>query len=145
MPATVVSPMVNGVAPILVHAERRPHVAERHREVVGIHLPAQQLLQWSALAGRAVDVNRRGRLIGRHEERKALDVVPVRVADEEMDGQRAALELLEQRLPELPDPRAGVEDEDVATAPQLHARGVATVTGSWPGPESRWSRAPPRR
>ena len=65
--------------------------------------------------------------VGRHEERETLDVVPVRVADEEMHGQRSAPILLGQGEAQLPDPGAGVEDEHVQPGSQLDARRVAPV------------------
>ena len=51
----------------------------------------------------------------------------MRVADEEMHGERPAPVLLGQGEAELPDPGPGVEHEQVLPGPELDARRVAAV------------------
>ena len=68
------------------------------------------------------------------KERKALDVVPVRMADEQMHFEAALRILFGERNAQLADSGAAVEDEDIFAAADFHARGVAAVAnrfGTW--------------
>ena len=115
------------LAAVFVDVDRGNQVTERDREVVGLHLAAEDRLQRLATPGRAVDVERRAGGVGRDEEREALDVIPVGVADEQMDRRSPPPELLGERETELPDPGPRVEYENVLPRPDLDARRVASV------------------
>src|SRR3954447_10049969 len=127
----------------LVVADRGRQLVQRNRKVGELHLTGQHLMQRPAAAFRAID--RYGVLFdkGRAEERKALDVVPVRVADENvrLDGLLA----LPHQLQGKPV-RAGaaVKDQEIAiTSGQLNTGGVAAkVVGGRPGRCNRTPRSP---
>ena len=108
-----------------------------------MHLAAQDALQRPPLARRSVDVERRARRVGGHEEREPLDVVPVRVADEQVDGEGPPTELLREREAQLADAGPGIEDEDVLAGSELDAGRVPPVQRrGGAGRRNRASRAP---
>jgi hypothetical protein len=86
------------------------------------------------------DLDLVARAIERREERQALHVIPVGVADED---RRLALTLAErlfhQGLAEAPDAGARIDDDRrLAVGPDLDARGVPTVAVR--GPPGDWDR-----
>src|SRR5262249_36749032 len=98
--------------------------------------------QRPALPRGTVDVQGRRLFVGRAEEGKPLDVVPMGVADEQVQGERLTGGLLQERLAELADTGARVEDEDVAAAAHLHADGGAAIQrGAGTGRRDRAPRA----
>jgi len=106
-----------------------PQLAELHGKVRVLHLPRHRLLEAPLEAEGRVDVQLGAGQKGGDEERKALDVVPVRVADEEVESHR-----LRHRPHEVQaEPaRAGaaVEDDDGPVGgAHLGARRVAAVDG----------------
>jgi hypothetical protein len=113
----------------LGEVDARAQVAELDGKVRVLHLPRHRLLEALLEAERRVDVQLRARDEGGNEERKALDVVPVRVADEEVQTERLGHRLQEVQ-PELARARPAVQHDDRPVwRPELHARGVAAETG----------------
>ncbi len=113
----------------LREVDAAPQLAELHREVRVLHLPGHRLLEAPLEAERRVDVQLGAREERGHEEGEALDVVPVRVADEEVEpdgmGQRPG-----EVQAELTRARAAVEDDHGAVGgPDLDAGRVAAVHG----------------
>lgn len=76
----------------------------------------EDVLQVFAKALRAVDGQLEARHIGGDEERKALDVIPVRMSDEKMQFAHLAGHHLDSKIT---DPAARVEDDQLVT----HAEG----------------------
>ena len=112
----------------LQELEIGPHAIQLHREVFRLHLDLENLAQ---LADRLVPAERQERdflagIIGRGKERKALDVVPVKVRERDHD-----LFLLvadgEQVAPEISQSGARVDDGDAVGIGErdLQAGGVA--------------------
>ncbi len=66
----------------------RRHVVEAHRKVGGIHLVRERRLQRLGRTRRPDDREMRARHESGWKERKSLDVVEVRVGDEEVSLQR---------------------------------------------------------
>jgi hypothetical protein len=74
------------------------------------------------------------------EERKALDVVPVHVAEEHVGRQR---HLVQELLAEQAQPCAAVEDEDRFAQAQLDAARVAAdLHRAWSGRRNAAANAP---
>jgi hypothetical protein len=73
----------------------RRHGGERHREARRLHLPAEHLLERRAVGvRRPVQAEHAARHESRREEREALDVVPVHVAEEDVSRERHLLDEL---------------------------------------------------
>jgi len=64
-------------------------------------------------------------MINRPEERQTLNMVPMRVGEEQGQVERLVLEFGQQGLTERPQTRAGVEDDDFVTAADFHAGSIA--------------------
>ena len=107
-----------------------------------LHLPGQRSLQLLSQAARSVDVPFVARAEKGGEERKSLDVVPVRVRDEEMSAQRQPAGF--QRLPQPVGPGAAVQnDERSIRRAHFDARRVAAIAERGrPRLGQRSSRAP---
>src|SRR5579885_22914 len=74
--------------------------------------------------------------VERAKEWHALDVVPVKVRDENVGGERALTELAVQFVSKHPESGATIEDVNLVSDAHLHARGVAPVAqilGLWSG------------
>src|SRR5207237_6419377 len=74
----------------LMIADRRAELLEAHWKIGVLHLAGERVAQCLAEAARRVDVPFVAGLEQRPEERDALDVVPVGVADQDMAAQRLA-------------------------------------------------------
>src|SRR5262249_58218734 len=72
----------------LGEVDARAQVAQLHREVRVFHLPGHRLFESALEAQWRVDVQLRAGYEGGDKERKALDVIPVRVPDEEVKAGR---------------------------------------------------------
>src|SRR4029078_3968445 len=116
---------------------------DRDREVRVLHLPGERLANRGPQATRAVDVPLECGIEKRSEEGQALDVVPVRVADEDVAA-LGAVTLGQQRLAEAVRARPAVEeDQRPARAAHLDARGVAAIAnGAGARLRDRSARAP---
>ena len=62
------------------------------------------------------------------EERNSLNVVPMKMGDENVGGNRTAIELAAEGMSQHAEARATVEDVEVVTEAHLHAGSVASVT-----------------
>src|SRR5438034_739670 len=134
-------------------AERGGELAQGHREIRELHLAGERLVE-RAFPLRAVEGDRVPRVERRREEREALDVVPVRVAEEDArpDGHPSR-----ERVTERARAGPAIEDEDVSRpGSHLDARGVAAEANRpgarrWKGaagapePHLHVRRAPPAR
>src|SRR4029453_5245520 len=111
------------------------------REVGEFLLAREGLPDPAADLTRAVDVPLVARHEERGEERKALDVVPVRVRDQQVPADPAARD---EMLAELMCPAAAIEnDQRVVGTTDLDAGGVASVAnGGRPGLGKGAARAP---
>ena len=94
----------------------------------GVVLLAEHRLEVHVALARE-DVDLVARAVERREERQALDVIPVRVADQDRGLAAAVAEAaLHQRLAEVADAGAGVDDDRIGVArPDLDTRGVPAV------------------
>ena len=104
-----------------------------------LHLAVQRAVELAAQPLRRVDVKHVPLHEQRREERKPLNVIPVRVADEQVPFE--LLLLRHQRLTQRLRAGAAVEDQQrTIRGPHLDARGVAadrTVVGPGVGIEPR--------
>src|SRR5205807_1870108 len=66
-----------------------PEVLQLHRKVRILHLAGKRVFETALKCGRAVDVQLISWEKGRSEKRKSLNVVPMRVADQQMDSLRS--------------------------------------------------------
>src|SRR5436309_7306354 len=106
-----------------------PQLAELDGEVRVLHLPGHRLLEAPLEAARRVDVQLGPGQERGDEEREALDVVPMGVADEEVESHRLGHRPNEVE-PEPADAGAAVEDDDGPVGgAYLGARRVAAVDG----------------
>ncbi len=107
----------------------RCHCPQWHRKEGSVLLSDEGLFELVVVT---VDVDLVARDIGRGEEREALDVIPVEVGHEEMDAQPLPGASFHQMLPEVTNPRARVEDDEVGGAgADLDARRVASVARAY--------------
>ena len=106
----------------VVKMHLRAHVREMDREARVVHLARERLLEGARHVVAAVEVDDVPRHERGIEEREALDVIPVHVAEEEMRSDR---HVLQQRLAEEAQARAAVEDEEELARPHFHAARVA--------------------
>ena len=127
----------------LPEVDAAAQVTELHGEVRVLHLPRHRFLEVVLEADRGVDVQLGAGDEGRHEERKALDVVPVRVPDEEMQLERLLLGLHEMQT-ELANAGAAIEDDErPARRPDFDAGSIAAVfRGKGPGRSDRATGSP---
>ncbi len=127
----------------VVVADLGGELLDRDRKIGVLHLARERLADRRPEAARSVDVPLEVPLEQRRQERQALDVVPVRMADEDMTPARP-VRLREQRLAEAVRAGAAIEqDQRAARAAHLDARGVAAVAeGVGPGLRDRAAGAP---
>src|SRR6266571_869338 len=110
----------------LQELESGPHVIQLHREIFRLHLDFENLPQIGdcLVAAECQECDFLFGIISRGKERKALDVVPVKVRERDTD-----LLLLvahgEKVSAQISQSRAGVNDGDLVRIDDLQARGVA--------------------
>src|SRR5271155_1186285 len=114
----------------------RLHLIDFHGKVRRRHLIAQDLFQAASAVGalKKEPVLRVG--IQRTEKRHALNVVPVKVRNEDVRGKRLFPKLTLQLLAEHAESRTAIEDVDALTDTHLHAGGIASIAhvlGLWSG------------
>jgi hypothetical protein len=100
---------------------------ERHGKVGAFHLAGERGDESLARAFAAKNPQLAARIVNRPEKRQSLNVIPMCVCEEQRKIQRLAFELLEQRLPQRAQAGSRVEDDDVVTAADFDARGVAAI------------------
>ena len=99
------------------------HLIHRQREVDGVHLVGEGALERLHRPLRTDHRQSRAAHEVGTEEREALDVVPVRVADQEVRVDRAG-----ELVAELADARSAVDDDQLTVVgADLDAGGVAAV------------------
>ena len=113
---------------------------EGNGEIIRTHLAREQLVRAVVLGLPSINMHRHVFCINRREERKALDMVPMRVGNEQVQffGRRLARE---QVLAQFPDARAGVANKKGIVKPNFHAGGVAPIN---PRPARRRRNRTPR-
>ena len=116
---------------------------ERHGKIGAFHLAGQRVEQPFARTPAAEDAQPAARIVNRREKRQALDVVPMRVRDEQRDVQRLVFEFRQQREAERAQTRARVENDDFTAAADFDAGSVAAVAhGGRPRRRNRTAHAP---
>ena len=111
----------------LGEVDARAQIAQLDGEVRVLHLPGHRFLEALLKAERRVDVELDAGNEGRNEERKALDVIPMGMADEKVQKYRWLQGLCEVQ-PELTRAGATVEHDDgPVRRANFCARGVAAI------------------
>ena len=127
----------------LLHFDIAGQLGERHRKIRAFHLAGHGGGETFARAFAAEDVQPAAGFINRRKKGQPLDVIPMRVREEQRQIERAALEFRQQRLTEFAQAGAAVQNDDVATVPDFNAGGVAAVTnGVRAGRRNRTANAP---
>src|SRR2546425_301053 len=103
------------------------HLSQANREERAFHLAAQYPLQPLARAFVAQNAKMVLRSVNRQEKRQPLDMVPMRVRQEQRQVQRPLVKLSNQRLPQRAQSRAGVQNDDLAISADLDTGSVAPV------------------
>jgi len=93
------------------------HVTEFNGEVIRIHLDFQDPPKGFVPSRWTVEQDFVQWFVGRKEKGEALNVVPVRVTDENVQGQRSGFEFLEEVVAELTDSGTGIEDDNLIIRP----------------------------
>ena len=92
-----------------------------------IHLSPDHALERAVDTGGTDDRDPVALLVSGHEERNALDVIPMRVADEQVRVQRPALHPLAELDATRARARARIADEKLIGDPYFDARRVTAV------------------
>ena len=132
------------LAPIVevIGIDLGPERAEPNREVIGFHLAGQKVEKTIVPRFRAVDQETVSGDISGAEEREPLDMVPVRVTEEQMPGD-GNLAARQQVGPQLADSRARVANVEVIAESDFDAGRVAAVfAGAVAGSRDGPARAP---
>ena len=109
-------------------------LVKRHGKVGAFHLAGERGDETLARAFAAENPQAAAGIVNRPEERQALDVIPMRVREEQRQVQRLFFEFLEQRLSQRPQTGAGIEDDNVIAVADFDAGGVAAIAlGRRPG------------
>ena len=100
---------------------------ERDGEIGILHLARERFAQRVSQSSRAIDVPLATPNKQRCKKGNSLNVIPVRVANQQAPPQRC-LRICQQRLAEFMRSGARInDDQGTAGRVQLHARGVATI------------------
>ena len=102
-------------------------VRERDRKERFFHLAVEGGRDFRPRAGDAEDAQPAAGFKQRREKRQSLDVVPVRVGNQEVKVERFPGKFREERFAECPQASAGVEKDEVGAGTDFHAGGVAAV------------------
>ena len=98
-----------------------------HRKIGVLHLPGQSCLQVVAPAPWRIEIPLIAGNEERREKREPLDMVPVRVGDQQVSA-HGLRSRGKQRLPETMRSGAAIEDDEGPVGwPHLHTGGVASV------------------
>ena len=112
----------------------RFHLANVHGEIGCRHLISKYLFEAPSSA-RAFEQKAAFRIhIQRPKERHALNVIPVKVGDEDVGRKRTVAKFALQLLAKHAETGAAIEDVNAITQPYFHAGGIASVThilGLW--------------
>lgn len=100
---------------------------ERHGEIGAFHLTGEGGDEAFVRAFAAEDAEAAAGFINGRKEGQALDVIPVRVGNEEGEIERLGLEFFEERDAEFAEAGAGIEDDDVFAGADFDAGSIAAV------------------
>ena len=100
---------------------------KRHGEIGAFHLAGEGGDESLVRAFAAEDAEVAAGFVDGREERQALDVIPVRVGNEEGEIERLGLEFFQERDAELAQAGAGIEDDDVLAGADFDAGSIAAV------------------
>src|ERR1700746_3457298 len=105
-----------------------------HGEVRGGHLLRHHLLQTARTAGAMKGELILGRIVQRPEKGDALNMIPVKVRNEDVGGKGAVSELTLELIAEDAKPGSAVKDVDAVVEADLNTGGVTSVAhvfGLW--------------
>ena len=100
---------------------------QSHGKIGALHLRAERGRESLPRALVAENPDLIHGIVSRDKKRKTLDMIPMRVREQQREVQRLRAKFLGQRESEQPDARARVEHDDLAVRPHLHACRVAAV------------------
>src|SRR2546423_1185732 len=103
-------------------------VVERDGEERCCHLSVQNLAQTTARPVITKNLDLVFVVIGRHEKRETLNVIPVNVGNEQAELNRARPEFTLEGKAELSNSRSGVQHDEFVVSAHFHAGGVTAVT-----------------
>ena len=98
-----------------------------HWKISAFHLTGQRVDQAGARALTANQAQTAAWIVNGREKRQALDMVPVRVRNQQREMKWTLLELGGQRVPQAAQAGARIQDDNFAAAANFYARGIATV------------------
>src|SRR5262249_25901126 len=104
------------------------HLIHVHRKIWIRHLFFERALEPARPAGGMKDERTALALIQRREEGNALNVVPMKVREENVRVERLAVGFLLQLLAQIAKPGATVKDVDVPIDAHFHAGSIAAIT-----------------
>jgi hypothetical protein len=107
----------------IVERHLRAHVGEMNGKARMVHLTRERFFERARDVVAAIQVNRISGDERRIEERKALNVIPMHVAEEDVRGER---HLLEKLLAQQPKAGAAVENQEQLAGAHFDAAGVAS-------------------
>src|SRR5712692_4487397 len=111
----------------IMEADGGAKLLEGHRKIGVLHLPGQRGLQVVSPAPWRIEIPLTSRNEERREKRESLNMVPVRVGDQQVSAHGRSSRG-KQRLPETMGPGAAVEDDERPVGwPHLDTGGVASV------------------
>src|SRR5205085_9263018 len=96
------------------------HLLQADREVRTLHLAGQRGFQPFARALESEDFYFVARIVGGHEKWKALDVIPMRVRNEQAEIDRLARKFAAQTRAERTNARTRVEHDQFAIRANFH-------------------------
>src|ERR1700730_1781650 len=107
--------------------EMTRQLMQANREKGRLHLSGQDRAQTSARSFITQDPDQILAVVGGRKERQTLDVIPVRVCDEERQRDWLRSQLFFQRKTETANPGARVEHDNFAVCPHFYAAGIASI------------------
>src|SRR5438445_4114180 len=123
--------------------DRSRQIAPAHRKKWDLHLRGQNGGQPSARALVSQNADRVFGFVSREKKRQALDMVPVRVSEQQCQIDRCGSEFVFQGKAQLANSGAGVEHDNFAIRANLDTGGVSTVTDCrWAGNGNRSAHSP---
>ena len=111
----------------LGHVDVSGHVPHTDRKIRAFHLRGQSGMESFTRTFVSEDPHLVLRTVGRNEKREPLDVIPVRMRNQQGQVDGLVVEFLRQRQTERPDAASRVEDNDFAVGTDFHARSIAAV------------------
>src|ERR1700736_496210 len=103
-------------------------IVERDGEERRCHLPVQNLTQTAARPVITKNLDLVFVVVGRHEKRKPLNVVPMNMGDEQTEMNCARSEFILEGKAEFSNSRSGVQHNEFAISAHFRAGGVTAIT-----------------